>query len=46
MNDRSESSQNDLAQVVCNWAAQKKIWVHSAILNVTFPVGSSSEMSV
>lgn len=43
MNGRSESAQHDLAQVFCNWAAQEKFQVHSAILNVTFPVGSSSE---
>lgn len=45
MNDRNESAQSDLAQVFCNWAAQEKFWVHSAILNVTFPVGSSREKS-
>jgi len=45
MNDRSESAQSDLTQVLCNWAAQEKFQVHSVILNVTFPVGSSSEKS-
>lgn len=45
MNDRSESAQSDLTQVFCNWAAQEKSPVHSAILNVTFPLGSSSEKS-
>lgn len=45
MNDRSESAHSDLAQVFCNWATQEKFWVHSAILNVTFPVRSSSEKS-
>lgn len=45
MNDLSESAHSDLAQVFCNWAAQEKFWVHSAILNVTFPAGSSNEKS-
>lgn len=45
MNDRSESAQCDLAQVFYNWAAQEKFQVHSAIFNVTFPMGSSSEKS-
>lgn len=45
MNDHSESAQIDLAQVFCNWAAQENFWVHSVVLNVTFPVGSSSEKS-
>lgn len=41
LNDHSES-----AQVFRNWAAQEKFWVHSVVLNVTFPVRNSSEKSV